>query len=301
MSISQPLPDVTSGQISDRRYPLQWVGMEKIAVPVSLPTAEGNSQTLVGEADVYVSLDKAEAKGIHMSRLHAVINTLNDHECSKSTLDKLLDNMITSQQGISKGAKIRLSFNVLLRKPALLSPTSGFQSYPVVITGEINRHLRSYEMELSIPYSSTCPCSASLARQLYSNAIDQAFPQDHISKTELLQWVQAETGTVATPHSQRSFASIKMLLGDSSWPEVSSLILHLEEVLGTAVQTSVKRVDEQEFARRNALNLMFCEDAARKIKESLEAMEFVQSYWLKVDHQESLHAHNAVAIDQKYI
>ena len=57
--------------------------------------------------------------------------------------------------------------------------------------------------------------------------------------------------------------------------------------------------DEQEFAKLNAKNLMFCEDAARRIKQSLEAMPDVVDYWLKVDHQESLHAHNAVAIDRK--
>jgi GTP cyclohydrolase I len=28
-------------------------------------------------------------------------------------------------------------------------------------------------------------------------------------------------------------------------------------------------------------------------------MPHVVDYWLKVDHQESLHAHNAVAIDRK--
>ncbi len=45
---------------------------------------------------------------------------------------------------------------------------------------------------------------------------------------------------------------------------------------------------------------MFCEDAARRIKNGLDRMEFVTDYWLKVEHQESLHAHNVVVIDQKY-
>ena len=45
---------------------------------------------------------------------------------------------------------------------------------------------------------------------------------------------------------------------------------------------------------------MFCEDAARRIKLSLEQADFVQDYWFKVEHQESLHAHNAVVIDSNY-
>ncbi|WP_197469074.1 GTP cyclohydrolase, FolE2/MptA family, partial [Oleiphilus sp. HI0125] len=46
--------------------------------------------------------------------------------------------------------------------------------------------------------------------------------------------------------------------------------------------------------------LMFCEDAARRLKDSLEHMNGVVDYWFKVEHQESLHAHNAVAIDYKF-
>ena len=49
----------------------------------------------------------------------------------------------------------------------------------------------------------------------------------------------------------------------------------------------------------NGNNLMFCEDAARRIRGFLESLDFVADYWFKVEHQESLHAHNAVVIDQK--
>ena len=49
----------------------------------------------------------------------------------------------------------------------------------------------------------------------------------------------------------------------------------------------------------NAENLMFCEDAARRIKLAIGQMSFVKDYWFKVEHQESLHAHNAVVIDHK--
>ena len=63
--------------------------------------------------------------------------------------------------------------------------------------------------------------------------------------------------------------------------------------------STVNRNDEQEFARLNAGNLMFCDGAARRVKKSLEKMPYVEDYWFKIEHQESLHAHNAVVIDQK--
>ena len=103
-----------------------------------------------------------------------------------------------------------------------------------------------------------------------------------------------------TPHSQRSYAYIRFSLRDNSWPDLSAFILELEQGIGTPVQTAVKRSDEQAFAKLNGENLMFCEDAARRIKLSLEQADFVQNYWFKVEHQESLHAHNAVVIDSNY-
>jgi GTP cyclohydrolase I len=61
----------------------------------------------------------------------------------------------------------------------------------------------------------------------------------------------------------------------------------------------VKREDEQEFALRNGQNPMFCEDAARKVKRALNGMPAIVDFWLRVEHQESLHAHDAVAVAVK--
>ncbi|MCG8314089.1 MAG: GTP cyclohydrolase FolE2 [Pseudomonadales bacterium] len=294
------LPDVTSDTKVENPATLQWVGMEDIAVPISIPLQEDKLQTIVAKANVYVSLDMPGAKGIHMSRIHTVINQLEDLECNRENIDRLLGEMISSQGGISQEARIKLTFDLLLKKQALLSGESGFQSYSVTICAEKNKRAREYAFEITIPYSSTCPCSASLARQLYANAIDQTFPGSTIDKSDLLEWALSQTGSVATPHSQRSYAHIRLSIGGERWPDLPSLIFQFEKAIGTPVQTAVKRSDEQEFARLNATNLMFCEDAARRLKSSLEQMAFAKDYWFKVEHQESLHAHNAVVTDCKF-
>jgi len=297
--LTSSLPDIASDVPATTPSTLQWVGMEGIAVPIMIQQASGKMQEIVANANVFVSLDSKEVKGVHMSRLHFVINQLANIECNQTNLKKLLEDLVISQDGISRGAKIELKFDLTLHKPALLSDENGFQSYPIVIRTKKNPHSFSNEFELTIPYSSTCPCSASLARQLYAAAIDTDFPDAKIDKAGLLDWVQSEAGSVATPHSQRSYAYIRFSVGDAEWPELPSLILQLEEVIGSPVQTAVKRIDEQEFARINATNLMFCEDAARRLKKNLEQMPHIKDYWFKVEHQESLHAHNAVVIDQK--
>ena len=65
------------------------------------------------------------------------------------------------------------------------------------------------------------------------------------------------------------------------------------------MQTAVKREDEQEFARLNGQNLMFCEDAGRKLKNGLAEDIRVEDFWVRVEHHESLHVHNAVSVFTK--
>ncbi|AKE52038.1 GTP cyclohydrolase FolE2 [Kangiella geojedonensis] len=297
--IKEQLPDITSDTSSQKSYSLRWVGMEGIAVPLHLSDKDAVGQVINSSTSIYVSLDSVESKGIHMSRLHKNINQLSTLKLAKQSLDKLLRSAIKSQEGISCNAKVRLEFDVTFEKSSLLSKNSGYQSYPVAINGEASLDNTDYEYELTIPYSSTCPCSAALARQLYSQQIDQRFEGESISKQELLNWVQSAQNSFATPHSQRSYAYLKLKLKQGELLSLKSLITVLEDVIGTPVQTVVKRVDEQEFARLNGQNLMFCEDAARKLKQYLEQNDSIVDYWIKVEHQESLHAHNAVVMDQK--
>lgn len=298
MQLTESLPDIAKTQIENSNNALRWVGMEDIAIPLLMETADAGPQAVSAKANVYVSLDDPSVKGIHMSRLHALLNRLSTVTCDKENLNIVLKEMVESQAGISKSAKINLSFDLTLPKGSLLSDESGYQSYPVEISGECLNGEISYALKITVPYSSTCPCSAALARQLYANALDAAFPIETIDKQALLRWAQANT--VATPHSQRSYAYLDLIIGDDPWPSLTSLIQHTEETIGTPVQTMVKRRDEQEFARLNGDNLMFCEDAARRIKGMLESAGWVKDYWFKVEHQESLHAHNAVVIDQKH-
>ncbi|BBB27006.1 GTP cyclohydrolase FolE2 [Amphritea japonica] len=297
----KPLPDVASQHSASHSLMLQWVGMEGIALPIKLNLADGSPLPVSAQADLYVSLDRPDVKGIHMSRLYLQMNRhLANEPLSLNSVAQLLSFMVESQEGISQSARLNLKFDLLLQRDSLQSNEQGYQSYPVALNAEHHNGRLSIQLELTLPYSSTCPCSASLSRQLYGEAVDRQFAGASIDKQALLQWIQSEAGSIATPHSQRSYAYLKLQLADQTFPELPELIDGFEQALGTPVQTAVKRSDEQEFARLNAENLMFCEDAARRIKTRLEGMEQITDYWFKVEHQESLHAHNAVVIDQKY-
>ena len=159
----------------------------------------------------------------------------------------------------------------------------------------------SLELGVEILYSSTCPCSAALARQLIQQAFQERFDGGAgITFEHVNDWLGTERGVVATPHSQRSVAKVKTQLAENADDlPIRELIESLEEAIGTPVQAAVKREDEQEFALRNGQNLMFCEDAGRKLKAMLKDDSRFTDFWVRIEHHESLHAHNAVSIVTK--
>lgn len=49
----------------------------------------------------------------------------------------------------------------------------------------------------------------------------------------------------------------------------------------------------------NGRNLMFCEDAARRVQHALDADGSIADFHIRIVHKESLHPHNAVAHARK--
>lgn len=293
------LPDEMKRNIDHTAAKLQWVGMEGIAVPLTLDMANRVIDSVVASADVYVSLDAEDTKGIHMSRIYNKLNQLECLAVNRLSLQQLQREIVEEQEGRSLNCRLVLAFSWMVKKKALRSERFGFQQYDVKLQSTyVGGHFQT-KLSLEIPYSSTCPCSAALARQSVANAIEREFTGDEIGKETLLQWLVSENGTVATPHSQRSVASIDMVLKEPYQLDLTQLIEEIENAIGTPVQTAVKREDEQAFAELNAKNLMFCEDAARKLNGTLLAMDGLEDFWFKIDHQESLHPHNAVVLHRK--
>ena len=94
---------------------------------------------------------------------------------------------------------------------------------------------------------------------------------------------------------------VRVKLVDDHEFSLVELIDLVEATLATPVQTAVKRIDEQAFALRNGQNLMFCEDAARRVQAALDDDTRISDFWLRAAHHESLHPHDAVAMASKGI
>lgn len=286
------LPDIAS-QTHTKVLPLDWVGMRGIALPIQL-----GGRSLSAKADVGVSLDDGKSRGIHMSRLYLALEALEHTPLTPLAMRRLLADFLDSHTGLSTCAYLRLELDYLLKRPALVSPLAGWKSYPVRLDARIKNEMFHVELSVDIPYSSTCPCSAALARQLIQQQFLDCFANREIDVPKVLQWLGSTEGLVATPHSQRSQARIQTRLRHQETLPIEALIDSVEAALGTAVQTAVKRADEQAFALANGQNLMFCEDAARRVHNALRGLPGVEGFSLRVEHAESLHAHDAVAASQ---
>ena len=148
-------------------------------------------------------------------------------------------------------------------------------------------------VQVTVNYSSTCPCSAALSRQVIEKSFLEAFGQHTVVEpVKVAAWLHLHA-TLATPHSQRSEAQIAVEVAAAAETlGLLALIDPIEQAVGTPVQTAVKRADEQAFAALNGQNLMFVEDAARRIQAALAGYSRPSVH---VRHLESLHPHDAVA------
>lgn len=284
------LPDIAA-QSSQQAIALEWVGMCGIASPVLI-----NGQRLSAKIDAGVNLVDATARGIHMSRLYLALDQLETENLTPALLRQLLQCFLDSHEGLSNKAYVRIHSDVLLKRPALVSPLAGWKSYPTSIEASLKNGMFHVELKILVSYSSTCPCSAALARQLIQRQFIDDFANTSLQHADVLAWLGSSKGIVATPHSQRSAAHLTIRLGHQ-FPQLplETIINNAEGALGTAVQTAVKRADEQAFALANGQNLMFCEDAARRLNTVLQKTSGVEAFKLKVVHAESLHSHDAVA------
>ncbi|MFN3454623.1 MAG: GTP cyclohydrolase FolE2 [Pseudobdellovibrio sp.] len=287
--------DIKSDIQSEKNLLLQsldWVGMGDI-----------QSAILYGDLSIPTSLSmmvslKEGQRGIHMSRLYSLMMEKYLNKCHTfKSLDDLLLQMIDSQNGLSTSAGIMFSFKAPVQTQALKSEKLGFRVYDVAVRAvKIKDQNVRFWLSIDVLYSSTCPQSAALSVEIFNNLHAK-------NKNNVLDRLPA------TPHAQRSVMNCELLfelmpkdfLNDTASLELKSVIEKyiqvVESTLKTPVQTAVKKADEMQFAVLNSENLMFCEDAVRKVDQALKSTknEFLSGHKVSTRHEESLHPHNAIS------
>lgn len=293
------LPDVASERPDlPLSGALDWVGMRGIEVPILIQDPEGQLYRTAARASSFVSLENQESRGIHMSRLFRDLQEeLVSAPLNFYLMASVLEKFLKSHEGLSEKARLEIDFQALIRRKALKSDHSGWRTYPVkMIAAQQRSSAPRFFIETTVLYSSTCPASAALSRQLIQENFKQSFRGQDLDFKSVYDFLGTSDGVVATPHAQRSEARVKVEINPAGGFGYERLIDLLEDALQTPVQTLVKREDEQEFALRNGQNLMFCEDAARRVQGAFLNELSIVDFIAQMSHLESLHPHDAISV-----
>jgi GTP cyclohydrolase I len=82
---------------------------------------------------------------------------------------------------------------------------------------------------------------------------------------------------------------------------LEDLLAMCRQAIPTETQVFVKRADEGNFAWLNGANVIFVEDAIRRLYDVLNNCKDIKDFKIICSHRESLHSHNAVAVITKGI
>lgn len=206
-------PDVALEVGSEIKSQIRWVGMSEVELPVLIKNGFEHPTRIFTKADLFVSLDDPNAKGIHMSRLYLKSKEFfADKNMSFNSLEELSEIFIESHKDISKSSSITLNFDYPLERKALISEQSGWRFYPSKFKVEnINGQVEA-KLNLTITYSSTCPCSAALSRQInYLGFLDKYAGQETLDAKDVGDWLISKESQKAVPHAQRSTADIELV------------------------------------------------------------------------------------------
>lgn len=266
------------------------VGINRFRIPLNFKHKDGTVMNHDCEASMYIYFPKGKA-GINMSRLYAFLQEESDGvivgpDFFKKLLHRYRRDMRDSNdEPLYANSYFKIKFNYPVQQKALKSDNSGWQYYHCVWEGREgpDGQVKLY-LTVHYEYSSTCPCSLSMSKQYEDEYRDS---------------VTIEGNGMAVAHSQRSQAKCTVELSPDKEYYIEDMIELLRKAIPTETQSYVKRVDEQAFAVLNAQHPMFVEHATRRLSLVLNEEPKFLDWVVSVEHWESLHSHNAVAVIRK--
>lgn len=279
----QKLPDLSG--ISIPR-----VGIERFRIPLNFRHADGTEMNHDAEASMYSFLEGSKT-GVNMSRFCSILQEVAESKpvnnfFFKSVLERYrLELRDFPEENPVEKVYLKLKFNYPLKQPSLKSQNWGWQYYQCEMSGVTNAAGATLmETTVLYEYSSTCPCSLSMAKQ---------YERDYA------QGLTTEGSGVAAAHGQRSLCTLKVTYKVEDNVTIEEMVDLLRIALPTETQSLVKRVDEQAFAILNGETPMFVEHATRRLSAVLNKEKRFLNWEASVEHFESLHSHNAVAYIKK--
>jgi GTP cyclohydrolase I len=268
----EDLPDIQESLEGFPQKAIKKVGIRKVRLPIGVMRKDGSVNQTTAEISIYTDLND-KVKGANMSRYRIVLEELAAnkdllmHEFVRTLMDETKLRLGTSN------AYVKIKFDYFLVKEAPVSKTPSHMNYECTIEGVLNCDSPSSEpvkprlyLTVQVPYTSLCPCSKKIARY--------------------------------GAHNQRSFADVKVELieGKDCW--IEEIVDLVESVASSPIRNTLKRADESWQTELMYEQPMFVEDMIRAIAVKLDEKidNNISDYSAVVNHEESIHLHNAVAV-----
>lgn len=259
MRMQDKIPDVQGRDIQGRK-------INKVGIRETYGEVIFNNKIVPGNFSLYVSLKGG--KGIHMSRLPQVLLEHSPLQIDKHSIQNVLDVLENRSGEFCEDYYIKTSFDYARE---ILSPVTKLKNIMIIpVKVKVSKTNNEYKhiLELEVPYTSLCPCSKEISK--YS------------------------------AHNQRSSALVTVELGQNDYDEtIRNVILAIERCVSCPIYNILKREDEKYVTEKAYENPRFVEDVSRLIGEELDNFlkyDNIKDYCIVINHQESIHTHNAVAI-----
>lgn len=259
------------------KIPIHQVGIQNLISNFKLETINGNFIDLIANISLSTNLEN-DVRGISMSNLILILSKYINKPLKHKLIKEMIEELQSGSICKSNSSFIKFDFKYPIMKK---SPITGLEFpvfYDCSFEGRIESNIYRFFERVIIQYSSYCPCSSSLC--------------EHLEKT---------SNNKGYPHAQRSFSDvlIEVSLPNIIW--IEEIIESVEKSVINVPIPILKRIDEQYIAIESFKNKMFVEDAIRSISNNLNNEKRIKDWIIKCVHQESIHTHDAIAINWKGI
>lgn len=261
------LPDTQNENTGYPAMHIEKVGIKNVNVPLSVLKKDGTINTCSSKISLYTDLT-AKCKGTNMSRYRIIIENFLIKE--NLILDKFVPAILneTAKTLQSKNAYIKITFPYYLIVSAPASKLDSFIDLNVILEGKLVDNIIKEYLTVVVPYTSCCPCSKKISSY--------------------------------GAHNQRSFAEIKVELNrkfsHTMW--IEDIFDIVNKIASAPIINGLKRSDEAWQTELMYENPRFVEDMVRLLGNSLNGYldNKILDYSIVVEHEESIHTHNAVAV-----
>jgi len=253
------LPDIQNVKVNSIK--INRVGVSNVDFPIYIKSKSGEKVLCYAKVNIYMSL-KRNLRGIHMSRATQSLMKYRYTSFDRWVLWKFLYDL--KRRSDSDDVYAEITFKYFTDKEAPVTKEKSVLAHDCTFIGHINKNNHyTFRLRVKVTGTSVCPCSRSISK--------------------------------VGAHNQRSIATVTVETKKKRTLWFEDLIKLVEEQFSCEVYSVLKRPDEKYVTEKGYENAKFVEDIARDIALALQKTNLLRWYKVKVENEESIHMHNAVA------